>query len=583
MYVASLKDGVNVSEALKELDQSSLVEYVEPNYLMQPMSTPNDTYYDEVWGLENTGQSYRTRRLVLTNGTAGVDINWKATWDSDDFPTNEVIVAVLDTGVDYNHQDLVNQMWKNPGEIPGNGVDDDNNGFIDDVYGIDTHADDTDPMDEHAHGTHCAGTIAAEANNNYGIVGVNPYAKIMALRFIGANGGYASDAIDGIFYATDMGAQVINNSWGGGGYSQALQDAIDYANENGLLVLAASGNDGQMLSKYPASYDGVISVGATDSDDVKAYFSNWGPDLDLNAPGHDILSLRALGTLEEEEAEGLFVHPEDDTMLIFSGTSMACPNAVGAASLLVSQYPGLNTFLYREVLGAACSTNLFSLPENAEFLPNFGAGRIDVGATLAYTNESIFLESSVLGLGEGAFKGDAYNVGIKVGTWRGAASHVTIEIKDIDSQLTFNQTNATLPVIDANSVAEFNDEFTVTLRLSAESRESYSFTVVLKVDGNPVAEQTLEMTPVDFLLDGFTIMDFDHDGYKEIVGFYENQVFGYDHLGNPTWQKTLVTEAYASGVINITSGDFNGDGTGDVAVVFVTIDENFDFYPDAYI
>ena len=185
MYVAELADGASLSAALSELKSSPLVQYAEPDWPIELMSAPDDTYFEsEQWSLHNTGQTYTAYNGAGEVGENDADIDWLEAWESPDFPTNEIIIAVVDTGVDYTHRDLTNQMWRNVGEagaLATNGIDDDINGYVDDYLGIDIFNTDSDPIDDQLHGTHVAGTIAAEANNNYGIAGICPSAKIMPI------------------------------------------------------------------------------------------------------------------------------------------------------------------------------------------------------------------------------------------------------------------------------------------------------------------------------------------------------------------------------------------------------------------
>ncbi|MGB0905414.1 MAG: S8 family peptidase, partial [Mangrovicoccus sp.] len=214
------------------------IEYIQPNYTLtaadfSTTSISTDPMSDRQWALDNTGQ---------TGGQTDADIDAPEAWTQ---ATGEgVIVAVIDTGVDYTHADLDDNMWVNTGEIAGNGIDDDGNGYIDDVYGYDFANDDGDPLDSQGHGTHVAGTIAAEADNGIGVVGVAYDAQIMALQFFDDNGnGSTFDAILALEYAVLMGAQISNNSWGGGSYSTALAEAIAMAGDAGHLFVAAAGND----------------------------------------------------------------------------------------------------------------------------------------------------------------------------------------------------------------------------------------------------------------------------------------------------------------------------------------------------
>jgi len=299
-YVLLKSKGLSTQEMIKILKKDPAVESVSPNYIRHIMSTfPNDPHFDELWGLHNTGQ---------TGGTADADIDAPEAWDITRGDT-EIVLADIDTGVDYTHEDLADNMWKNLGEdwvgdAPGNnGIDDDGNGYVDDYYGIDAYNNDSDPMDDHGHGTHTSGTMAAVGNNNTGVTGVNWQAKIMALKFLSAGGsGSDADAITCIEYVINMktnyGVNVvaINASWGGGGYDQALKDAIEEAGNAGILFCAAAGNSGTNNDtdpSYPASYDSpsIVAVAATDDNDEFASWSNYGVEsVDLSAPGVDILS-----------------------------------------------------------------------------------------------------------------------------------------------------------------------------------------------------------------------------------------------------------------------------------------------------
>ena len=298
------------------------VEYAEPNYLVHTCLSPNDPDYSQLWGLNNIGQ---------TGGLPDADIDAPEAWDIQrESPSN--IIAVIDTGVVYDHEDLSHNMWINPGEIPSNGIDDDENGYIDDVRGWDFVNNDNDPMDDNSHGTHCAGIIGADGNNSIGVVGVNWTAMIMPLKFLNAEGsGTTTDAILAIQYASHMGAKIMSNSWGGGGYSQALKDAITATHEAGAVFVAAAGNnarDNDIIPHYPSNYDvpNIISVAATDDDDELAWFSNYGCNsVDLGAPGVSILS-----TVLSDDGYGYK-----------SGTSMATPYVAGAAGLLWAEYPDL--------------------------------------------------------------------------------------------------------------------------------------------------------------------------------------------------------------------------------------------------
>lgn len=280
-------------ELLRVAKKIQGAEFAEVSSRIHVKSIPNDPLFPELWGMNNDG---------INGGLEDADIDAPEAWEQQT-GSSDVVVGIIDTGVDYTHEDLVNNIWTNPGEIPNNGIDDDGNGYIDDIHGIDTVNNDSDPMDDNHHGTHCAGTIGAEGNNSKGVVGVNWHTSIAACKFLDAGGsGYTSDAIECVEYFNDLklnhgiNVLVTNNSWGGGGYEQTLYDAIDAAGSDGILFAAAAGNEGDNADTtphYPAAYDlnNIISVAATDSSDQLAYFSNYGAtSVDLAAPGVNILS-----------------------------------------------------------------------------------------------------------------------------------------------------------------------------------------------------------------------------------------------------------------------------------------------------
>ncbi|MCH5377184.1 MAG: S8 family serine peptidase, partial [Planctomycetes bacterium] len=330
------------------LAKNGLVEYVETNEPLSIVgSLPNDTNLSALWGLNNTGQ---------TGGAPNADIDMPDAWERAT-GSSAVVVAVIDTGIDYTHPDLAENIWTNPDEVPNNGIDDDGNGFVDDVHGYDFFNHDADPRDDHFHGTHCAGTIGAVGNNATGVAGVNWSVGLMALKFLGANGsGNTDDAIAAVQYAINNGADVLSNSWGGSGYTQALQDAIRAARAAGLTVVAAAGNNGTDNLVYPAAYDGVIAVSATDHNDAKASFSSYGTFVDVAAPGVNIYSTDLGGGYRYA-----------------SGTSMACPHVAGAAALLKSVDDSLTPTQIEALLETAAD-DLGA----AGWDTDYGAGRINV-------------------------------------------------------------------------------------------------------------------------------------------------------------------------------------------------------------
>ncbi len=340
-------------QAVAALNARADVLYAEPNYLRHKSATPNDTRYGELWGLKNTGQA---------NGTTGADMRAEQAWDTTT-GSNSVVVAVIDEGIDVNHQDLQPNVWRNAAEANGApGVDDDGNGYVDDVNGFDFFHNDasvydgpgTNPdgsrVDEH--GTHVAGTIGARGNNNIGITGVNWQVSLMSLKFLGPDGGSTADLVRALAYAkwmrerfvTTGGAQganvrVTNNSYGGGGYSQAEVDAINALNDAGILFVAAAGNEGEdntIVPSYPATYDlpNIISVAALDRRNNLAGFSNRGlRTAHLGAPGVEVLSTTP-----------------GNTYSYLDGTSMASPHVAGAAALVLAAHQDFTVARLRAAL-----------------------------------------------------------------------------------------------------------------------------------------------------------------------------------------------------------------------------------------
>jgi len=284
---------------LAELSTDPSVETVEPNYLRWPSASgPNDPLFAQQWSLRNTAQS-----VQATAGTAGADVRFPAAWVMNrPVSTNPPVVAVLDTGIYYAHPDLVSNLWVNASEVAGNGLDDDENGYADDVHGYDFAADNGDVSDTSDHGTHVSGTIAATANNGIGVAGVASQAKIMMLKVSLDGDSFSSSAlVEGLQYAVMMknrGVNVvaINGSYGGVSASSAEKLAIQTAGDHGIIFCAAAGNDGTSNDespKYPANYllPNIIVVAVTDQNDALASFSNFGSStVDIAAPGRNILS-----------------------------------------------------------------------------------------------------------------------------------------------------------------------------------------------------------------------------------------------------------------------------------------------------
>ncbi len=364
---------IDVHKAIEEFKNNPIVEYAEPNYIRIIFSTfPNDACFDLLWGLHNIGQGDEDCFIQYYQQPSGIvdaDIDAPEAWDITT-GSSDVVVAVIDTGLDYNHPDIVSNVWVNPGEISDNEIDDDNNEYIDDIHGwdfttcaewdidwkemtaecIEEKPEDDDPYDDHYHGSHVSGTIGAIGNNGpddymKSLVGVNWVVSIMPLKAFNRQGvGQDSDIINALNYAIMMDVPITSNSYGDYNFSNSFYDAVKAAEEANSLFVAAAGNglplegiglDTDIYPHYPSSYNlsNIISVAATNKTDDLATFSNYGmTSVDLGAPGQRIWSI----------TQAIYAHHPA------SGTSMATPHVSGVAALIKSVYPTLTATKIKE-------------------------------------------------------------------------------------------------------------------------------------------------------------------------------------------------------------------------------------------
>jgi subtilisin family serine protease len=332
-YVVEIDSNLSVEDAIQLAQADPRVEYAEPDYILRTADTPNDEFFNQQWGLLNTG---------LGGGKAGADIGASAAWDVTT-GSEDVIVAVIDTGTDLSHPDLQANAWINTRETPGNGIDDDGNGFVDDINGWNFHGNNnnTGPAGDF-HATHLAGIIGAVGHNELGVTGVAWRVKLMALKFISGEEGSTSDAIKAINYVIAMrkrgeNVKIINASWGGPGNSKSLRKAIVKAGKEGILFVNAAGNGGDdflgddldRTPDYPSAWsvdvNSIISVAALDRRDNLPQFSNFGNrTVNIGAPGVDVLSTLPGGGYG-----------------FLDGTSMATPHVAGVAALILTLAPAL--------------------------------------------------------------------------------------------------------------------------------------------------------------------------------------------------------------------------------------------------
>jgi subtilisin family serine protease/subtilisin-like proprotein convertase family protein len=400
-------DTATTAQLLAATRQIPGVRFAEPNFVhtldtlasetkstsgASLASTPNDPDFSDLWGLSQPNDA---------------DIDAPEAWDIS--TGSGVIVAVIDTGIDYNHPDLADNVWVNAGEIPGDGIDNDNNGFVDDIHGWDPRNGDGDPMDGHSHGTHVAGTIAAVGNNGTGVVGVAYDAQVMGIKIFDDSGSTTDAAIiEGINYVTEMrlrGENIVvsNNSWGGGPFGQAERAAIEAHNNAGILFAAAAGNDygnnNDSNPHYPSNYNlpGIVSVASSNSSDGASSFTNYGPTtVDLAAPGSDILSTVPGGGYGYK-----------------GGTSMATPHVSGVIALINSVAPGIST-----------ADAKAALLDSVDLVSAFGSG----GSDPVLTGGRLNAYQAILPLGNPGLYGEVFDDvngdGIRQGGEAGLADRV---------------------------------------------------------------------------------------------------------------------------------------------------------------
>jgi subtilisin family serine protease len=387
IYTFEVCEEVDIHSAIAAFERNPFVEYAEPNFIGHAHAIPNDPMFTTQWGLRNDGTNPPNHP-----GTADADIDAPEAWDIETGDSS-VIVAMLDTGIDWDHPDLSARIWNNADETV-NGVDDDGNGYIDDIRGWDFANNDNNPMDDHGHGTVNAGIVGASTNNGVGVVGVDWHCKLMAVKVLNQiNWGQYSWWASGLQYAADNGAKVISMSMGGANPSQTLKDAVDYAYGLNCVIVVSMGNDNSNTVYYPAAYSNVIAVGATDTDDTRCVppdwqpfgmqngGSNYGNHIDVVAPGNWINSTAW-----------------NNVYQYWAGTSMAAPFVSGLAALLLAKEPSLTNAAVQNIICTTAEDQVGNPAEDtAGWDKYYGFGRINAYDALLYLTQPQLDIGSIVG------------------------------------------------------------------------------------------------------------------------------------------------------------------------------------------
>jgi hypothetical protein len=429
------------------------IEWAEPKFVYELDYTPNDPSYSSQYALSK--------------------ISAALAWDINKGDTS-VVIGIVDTGVDWDHPDLAANIWTNWNEIPNNGIDDDNNGYIDDIRGWDfgglSGTPDNNPMeDQPDHGTHVAGIASAVTDNGIGVASIGFNCKLMPVKTTrndsrGSNGPYVIYGYEGIVYAADNGAKVINCSWGGTGFSLLGQETINYATAQGSLVVAAAGNSNSTNNHYPSSYKGVLSVVSTTSTDTKSSFSNYGYTVDVSAPGSSIYNTW-----------------QNDTYATLSGTSMASPLTAGLAALVFSQFPSYNAEQVGEQIRVNCD-DIYNVNPSFQYL--LGSGRINAFKSLNSTNsksvraiEVNFSDEAPNGDGDGIFEaGETISVGVKFKNYLTPTSFLSIQLESRNSYSSvINNIFDVGSIGTLNEFNNYNSKFTFTISSSVPQNAKLNF------------------------------------------------------------------------------------------------------------
>lgn len=476
VFTTTFTPALDPREVAALISAQSDVAFACPLYGRHWCHLPNDPLFPQQWALHNEGGS---------QGRSDADVDAPEAWAiSTGAP--DVVIAIIDTGIDYTHPDLTQSLWINPGETPLNELDDDGNGFIDDLIGWDFTDNDFNPFDDYGHGTHVSGIVAAQIDNGLGITGLAPRCRLMIVKVGGIYGLFDDDAIQGIIYAVDNGAQILNNSWGSYQYSELIELSMLYAAMSGVTVVAAAGNNNTDAPHYPAALPSVIAVAATDQFDRRSVWSptsasNYGSWVTLSAPGTAILS-----TLPNSSYAAM------------NGTSMACPYVSAAMGLLRARFPEQTSSELYSRLVSTCDP---LYPSNFEYV-GLGYGRLNAARGLAEQPRPNF-RIHALTVTERRGDGDGHpesgeSLGLRftiTNSWR-ACGEVTLRLEGSDRYTSISNRTTTLTALEAWESRLVDSDVEIVVHEDCPSHNPLRFFLT----ASATAHAYLTVTPVDLIL-----------------------------------------------------------------------------------
>jgi len=525
--------------AATKLAKVSDIEWIEPRYVYKSTFVPNDPLYNQQWYLPK--------------------IKAPEAWDINQ-GSPSIVVGIDDTGVDWDHPDLAGNIWINQGEIENNGIDDDNNGYIDDYRGWDfggsNGTPDNNPMEDAPdHGTHVAGCVSASTNNGTGVAGIGFSTKVMAVktsrndqRDPSSGAPYIVYGYEGLLYAAQNGAKIINCSWGGGGYSLLGQNIIDEVTAMGTVVVAAAGNEASRDKFYPSAYNNVLSVAATTSSDARSSFSNYGYSVDVASPGSSIYNTW-----------------QNNTYASLSGTSMASPITAGLVALTMAQFPNLTPLQAAEKVRVSAD-NIDNV--NPTMVQLIGKGRINALRSLQTNDftsvrsvEAVFSDA-VTGNNDGIFQpGETISVMVRFKNWLNPTSNLSVTLVSKTSNATVggNATanfgaKATGEIFD-NSTTQFQFTISPTVPENADlafilsySDGSYTDYEWINTTGNPTYATTMgNMVAV-------TVTSAGNLGYADYPNNTKGLGFRFDGGNSMLFEGALMLSTAANQIINSARG-----------------------------